>query len=75
MRVKVSDGHKPHAMQAHPPCRAVPSPLCHPQATTNALLSHFFSLTTSLWLLRIIANRPSAAAVLSKTQRTVAAMS
>ena len=30
------------------------------QATTNALLSHFFSLVTSLWLLRIIANRPSA---------------
>lgn len=31
------------------------------QATTNALLSHFFSLVCSLWLLRIIANRPSAA--------------
>lgn len=30
------------------------------QATTNALLSHFFSLVCSLWLLRIIANRPSA---------------
>lgn len=30
------------------------------QATTNALLSHFFSLVCSLWLLRIVANRPSA---------------
>jgi hypothetical protein len=37
------------------------------QATTNALLSHFFSLVCSLWLLRIIANRPSAAAVMVST--------
>ena len=45
------------------------------QATTNALLSHFFSLTCSLWLLRVIANRPSAAAVLGKAQRTATIMS
>lgn len=31
------------------------------QATTNALLSHFFSLVSSLHLLRTIANRPSPA--------------
>jgi hypothetical protein len=36
------------------------------QATTNALLSHFFSLLVSLWLLRTIANRPSAANVMGK---------
>ncbi|KAG7671763.1 hypothetical protein KSW81_004649 [Nannochloris sp. 'desiccata'] len=36
------------------------------QATTNALLSHFFSLLVSLWLLRTIANRPSAANVMAK---------
>lgn len=36
------------------------------QATTNALLSHFFSLLISLWLLRIIANRPSAVNVIGK---------
>ncbi|GAB4818099.1 hypothetical protein N2152v2_005145 [Parachlorella kessleri] len=36
------------------------------QATTNSLLSHFFSLILSLWLLRIIANRPSAASVVVK---------
>jgi Protein of unknown function (DUF3611) len=36
------------------------------QATTNALLAHFFSLVTSLWLLRTIANRPSAANVVTK---------
>lgn len=35
------------------------------QATTNALLSHFFSLVCSLWLLRIIANRPSAGHMLT----------
>lgn len=37
------------------------------QATTNALLSHFFSLLVSLWLLRTIANRPSAANVMAKS--------
>lgn len=37
------------------------------QATTNTLLSHFFSLVSSLWLLRTIANRPSAAQVVAKT--------
>lgn len=37
------------------------------QATTNALLSHFFSLVVSLWMLRVIANRPSAATVMTKT--------
>lgn len=36
------------------------------QATTNSLLSHFFSLLISLWLLRIVANRPSAARVMTK---------
>jgi hypothetical protein len=36
------------------------------QATTNALLAHFFSLVVSLWLLRTIANRPSAANVVAK---------
>ena len=36
------------------------------QATTNALLSHFFSLMVSLWLLRIIANRPSAVNVIAR---------
>eukprot|EP00889_Picochlorum_renovo_P007678 jgi/Picre1/34708/NNA_002176.t1 len=36
------------------------------QATTNTLLSHFFSLIVSLWLLRRIANRPSAARVAIK---------
>lgn len=44
-------------------------PHAHPpillQATTNALLSHFFSLVCSLWLLRIIANRPSAGHMLT----------
>jgi hypothetical protein len=40
------------------------------QATTNTLLSHFFSLVSSLWLLRIIANRPSAAQVVAKTSAT-----
>ena len=38
------------------PARSAP-----PQATTNALLSHFFSLVSSLHLLRTIANRPSPA--------------
>ena len=37
------------------------------QATTNALLAHFFSLMVSLWLLRIIANRPSAVNVIAKS--------
>ena len=36
------------------------------QATTNTLLAHFFSLIVSLWLLRRIANRPSAARVVTK---------
>jgi hypothetical protein len=36
------------------------------QATTNALLSHFFSLCSTLWLLRTIANRPSAASVVAR---------
>jgi hypothetical protein len=36
------------------------------QATTNALLAHFFSLIVSLWLLRTIANRPSAANIVTK---------
>lgn len=49
---------------------ALPRPL---QATTNALLSHFFSLMTSLWLLRVIANRPSAASVMAKGSKPVAA--
>lgn len=40
------------------------------QATTNTLLAHFFSLVSSLWLLRIIANRPSAAQVVAKTSAT-----
>lgn len=40
------------------------------QATTNALLSHFFSLVISLWLLRVIANRPSAARVIGKATGT-----
>jgi hypothetical protein len=35
------------------------------QATTNALLAHFFSLVCSLWLLRIVANRPSAVHVMA----------
>eukprot|EP00887_Chlorella_sp_A99_P005182 scaffold1.g5182.t1 len=43
------------------------------QATTNALLSHFFSLVSSLWLLRIIANRPSATAVVAKSSKAVVA--
>ena len=50
-------------MLCGPPAH-LPPPL---QATTNALLSHFFSLVCSLWLLRIIANRPSAAAVMVST--------
>lgn len=33
------------------------------QATTNALVSHFCSLVSSLWLLRTIASRPSPAPV------------
>jgi hypothetical protein len=37
------------------------------QATTNALLAHFFSLVCSLWLLRIVANRPSAVVVMATT--------
>lgn len=36
------------------------------QATTNSLLSHFFSLILSLWILRIVSNRPSAARVMSR---------
>lgn len=39
------------------------------QATTNTLLSHFFSLIVSLWLLRRIANRPSAARVIATQGR------
>lgn len=39
------------------------------QATTNTLLSHFFSLMVSLWLLRRIANRPSAARVIASQSR------
>lgn len=42
------------------------------QATTNALLSHFFSLIVSLWLLRTIANRPSAANIIAKASPTAA---
>jgi hypothetical protein len=38
------------------------------QATTNALLAHFFSLAAGLWLLRGVANRPSTARVLAKPQ-------
>ena len=36
------------------------------QATTSALLAHFCSLMVSLWLLRLIANRPSAANVFAR---------
>ena len=43
-------------------CRRPP-----PQATTNALLAHFFSLVCSLWLLRIVANRPSTMHVMATT--------
>lgn len=36
---------------------------CPPlQATTNAIFAHFFSLAATLWLLRIVAVGPSAAA-------------
>ena len=41
------------------------------QATTNTLLSHFFSLLVSLWLLRRIANRPSAARVVTSRSKVV----
>ncbi|PSC68634.1 TIC chloroplastic-like [Micractinium conductrix] len=45
------------------------------QATTNALLSHLFSLVCSLWLLRVIANRPSAGHMLAggSTNQIIAA--
>ena len=46
----VWDSLSGHALCA--PCACV-------QATTNMLMSHFFGLMTALWLLRIIANRPS----------------
>ena len=39
------------------------------QATTNTLLSHFFSLIVTLWLLRKIANRPSAARVVTSKSK------
>lgn len=61
--------------------RAVPSqlaprpapPPCAPQATTNSLLAHFFSLVSSLWLLRIVANRPSTAQILANAGSSSAA--
>lgn len=37
------------------------------QATTNALLAHFFSLLVSLYLLRVISNRPSAVNLIART--------
>ena len=60
-------GPPPAPALAAPPRAAL---RCAAQATTNALLSHFFSLVSTLWLLRVIANRPSATSVIAKPSKT-----